>query len=98
MHQRLKQTSLKRGPEKTTKSKFSQVRPTKYRTIQMIDHGTDQYETDAPSQHLNPRRCSSIVRNPAQKCHAVREPNREKELRHDCVGIAAVCVVMLQDR
>ena len=40
-----------------------------------------------------PARCQ-----PPQKRQAKREPHREKELRHDRVGVAAIGVVMLEHR
>ena len=98
MDERLEQLASKGLGEKTVDAQLLELGPRLDAAIEVVDHEAEEDQPEVALEHRGGGRQEAAGREPAQKRQAIGEADREEELRHDRVGVAAIRVVVLEDR
>ena len=94
--QRLKPRPLERDANRFPKALFDQRRPLRGRSRCAVNHHRHQHEPQHALDHVPIGRGQAVGLRAAAKRQPKGKPHREKELRHDRVGIAEEVVRVLQ--
>src|SRR5947209_6351405 len=87
MGERLEQTSLKCRLKQARHAQFLDLAPRFVAAVEMVDDEAKQNEGQAALDHVPVGGGGPKPLAAAQERQAIREPNREEELRHDRVGV-----------
>ena len=97
VNERLEELSTERLREEALHAQALEVGPRFHLAVEVIDHESQQNQPEIPLDGRPDRGPGAHGLEPFQEREPVREANREEELRHDRVGIAAIRIVMLPD-
>jgi hypothetical protein len=98
VHQRLEDRPLEGHRREPAKPQRGQLIPALRPAVEVVEHEPEQDQPEVAPEHRDRRGPRAQGGGAAEERQPVGEPDGEEELGHDRVGVAAIRVVVLQDR